>query len=146
MRDFRVYRLLRVGLALALVLPRYWRLLAYERFAGRPAGQDRWDAAHRAAAGEIRRLALSLRGGLVKVAQIAGARADVLPKPFIEELSQFHDDVPPRPFEVLRATVESELAAPLDSIFASVDPTPLPSAPRLSLRSIAPGSATARTS
>lgn len=125
MRDFRVFRVLRVALALARVLPRYWRLLAIERFSGRPAEQDAWDAAHRRAAAEIRRLALALRGGFVKVAQIAGARADVLPKPFIEELSQFHDDVPPRPFDVLRTTIESELAAPLDAVFASVDERPL---------------------
>jgi ubiquinone biosynthesis protein len=125
MRDFRAYRVLRVALALLSVLPRYWWLLAYERFARRPPSQAAWDDAHRAAAGQIRRLALALRGGFVKVAQIAGARADVLPKPFIDELSQFHDDVPPRPFESLRATVESELGAPLDAVFASVEPTSL---------------------
>jgi ubiquinone biosynthesis protein len=123
-RRFRAYRLLRIGLGLAWVLPRYWLLLARERL-GRPAAAEAWTAAHRTAARQLRRLALELEGGLIKAAQVGGARADVLPQPFIDELSQFHDDVPPRPFASLAPLIEAELGAPLDAIFADVDPRPL---------------------
>jgi ubiquinone biosynthesis protein len=123
-RRFRAYRLLRIGLGLAWVLPRYWLLLARERFAG-PAPAEAWTRTHRTAARQLRRLALELEGGLIKAAQVGGARADVLPRPFIDELSQFHDAVPPRPFASLTPLIEAELGAPLDSVFAHVDPTPL---------------------
>ena len=124
LRRLRAYRLLRIGLALAWVLPRYWVLMGRERI-GAPASADAWERAHAAAARQIRRLALALEGGLIKAAQIGGARADILPRPFIDQLSRFHDDVPPRPFATLAPLLEAELGAPLDAVFAAVDPEPL---------------------
>lgn len=125
LRRVRAYRVLRIGLALAWVLPRYWLLMARELLLRRPASQRAWDRTHEIAAEQIRRLALSLEGGLIKAAQIGGARSDVFPRPFIDKLSQFHDAVPPRPFEALVPVVEAELAAPIDEIFASVERRPL---------------------
>jgi ubiquinone biosynthesis protein len=116
---------LRIVLASARVLPRYWILMAREVFLAGPASQRAWNRAHEAAAEQIRRLALSLEGGLIKAAQIGGARADILPRPFIDKLSQFHDDVPPRPFETLVPVVEVELGATIAEVFASVDRQPL---------------------
>lgn len=124
LRPLPAWRVLRVALALARALPHYWLLLARERVAG-PAPQAAWDRAHTAAARQIHRLALALEGGLIKTAQIGGARADIFPKPFIDELGRFHDDVPPRPFAQLAPFVEAELGAPLATIFAAIDPVPL---------------------
>jgi ubiquinone biosynthesis protein len=124
LKRFRAYRVLRIGLALGRVLPRYWVLMA-RGLLNRPASQESWNRAHEAAAEQIRRLAIALEGGLIKAAQIGGARADVLPRPFIDKLSQFHDDVPPRPFESLAPVVEEALGAPIRQIFASVDTKPL---------------------
>jgi ubiquinone biosynthesis protein len=125
MKRVRAYRVLRIVFAVARVLPRYWILMARELVLGRPASQRAWDRVHEAAAEQIRRLALSLEGGLIKAAQIGGARADILPRPFIDKLSQFHDDVPPRPFEQLAGVIEAELGAPVTEIFASIDRQPL---------------------
>jgi ubiquinone biosynthesis protein len=124
LKRVRAYRVLRIGLALAWALPRYWILMA-RGLLGRPASPQAWNRAHEAAAEQIRRLAIALEGGLIKAAQIGGARADVLPRPFIEKLSQFHDNVPARPFETLAPVIEAELGAPVDEIFASVDRQPL---------------------
>lgn len=118
------YRVLRIAIATLRVLPRYWVLMLRE-YVGRPAGQGAWERAHDAAAEQIRRLALALEGGLIKAAQIGGARADLLPKPFIDKLSRFHDDVPPRPWTALAPLVEEQLGMPLAAVFASVDPRPL---------------------
>lgn len=119
-RHSPVFRILRVALALTRVMPRYLFLLARDRTRF-PSRQAHWDRAHGAAAREFRRVALSLAGGFTKAAQIGGARADILPAPFIEELSQFHDAVPPRPFESLRDSVEADLAQPIDAVFGQVD-------------------------
>jgi ubiquinone biosynthesis protein len=120
MRRRRPYRVLRIALAVARVLPRYWLLMARDAL-GLPASPRAWDRAHEAAAEQLRRLALSLEGGLIKVAQIGGARADLLPRAFIDTLSQFHDAVPPRPLSALTPMLEAELGRPLGEVFASVD-------------------------
>jgi len=125
LKRVRAYRLLRIALGVAWILPRYWVLLARDALGPRPVPQSAWDRVHAAAARQICRLALALEGGLIKAAQIGGARADLLPKPFIDALSRFHDDVPPRPFAVLAPVVEAALGAPLATIFAMVDPQAL---------------------
>jgi ubiquinone biosynthesis protein len=116
-----VVRLLRVWLALSRVLPRYVWLLARDRSGRWPTTPEDWQRTHRAAAREIKQVALSLAGAFTKAAQILGARADFLPAPFIEELSQFHDAVPPRRFETLAPRVERDLGRRLDEVFASVE-------------------------
>ncbi len=125
LRHLRPVRVLRVQLGLARVLPRYlWLILKEQR---RPGSTDQaaWDRVHARAANEIKRVALAYAGAFVKAAQIGGARADVLPSVFIDELSQFHDAVPPRPFEQLRPIVEHDLGRPIDEVFAEVDPRAL---------------------
>ncbi len=124
LRYLAPYRVLRIALAVARVLPRYWLLMARERL-GRPASQSAWNHAHEAAAEQICDLALTLEGTLIKVAQVGGARADLFPKPFIDKLSRFHDNVPPRPWSTLVPLVEAELGVPLATVFASVDRQPL---------------------
>jgi ubiquinone biosynthesis protein len=113
--------MLRVALALARVVPRYWLLLARDRSGSRPTSDADWQRVHRIAAREIKNVALSLAGAFTKAAQILGARADIFPAPFIEELSQFHDAVPPRRFETLAPLVLRDLGRPLDAVFASIE-------------------------
>lgn len=125
MKRFRIYRVLRIARAVLSALPRYWLLIVRDRFSPGSTTRQQWGAAHETAAEHLRQLALDLEGGLIKVAQIGGSRADLLPKPFITKLSQFHDAVPARPFEDLRTMVEEELGAPIGEVFASIDPEPL---------------------
>lgn len=128
LRHLRAIRMLRVALGVARVLPRYLLLKARartRRFQPTPAD---WARAHDAAAREIERIALSLAGAFVKAAQVLGARADFLPAPFIDRLSQFHDAVPPRPFAALAPLVERDLGRPLDAVFAAIEPTALAAA------------------
>lgn len=128
LRHVRAYRMLRVAIAVIRVMPRYVVLVLRERLPRFVASQAAWDRVHAAAAEQIRRLALDLAGGFTKAAQIGGARADVLPAPFIDALSQFHDAVPPRPFASLRNQVEQDLGRSLESAFAWVEPQALAAA------------------
>ena len=123
LRHVRLYRLLRVAIAVVRVLPRYALLNLRSQ-----APQADWDAVHTLAATQIRRLALDLGGALTKAAQIGGARADIFPSAFIDILSQFHDAVPPRPFASLRPIVERELGRDLDEVYAKIDPEALAAA------------------
>ena len=115
-KNTRPYRALRVAIAVLKVFPRYLWLAGLGEL-GRPATQERWDLTHGFAAREFRDLALSLSGAFTKAAQIAGARADVFPQAFIDELSQFHDAVPPRPFKALRPILRRELGCEPEAVF-----------------------------
>ena len=80
-RHVRGVRVLRVALALARVVPRYWLLLARDRSGRWPTTQADWERTHRAAAREMKQIALTLAGAFTKAAQILGARADVFRRP-----------------------------------------------------------------
>jgi ubiquinone biosynthesis protein len=110
-----------VALGLACVLPRYLWLVARDRSGRWRTTEADWLRTHRAAAREVKKIALGFAGAFTKAAQILGARADFLPAPFIEELSQFHDAVPPRRFDALAPLVERDLGRPLAEVFASID-------------------------
>ena len=64
----------------------------------------------------------------VKFGQILSTRRDLLPADVADELAQLQDRVPPFPGELARAAVEAALAAPITSVFANFDATPLASA------------------
>ncbi len=107
---------------IAIVATRYWWLQR------RKAAQDRWDRAHAKTGAAIYRLATRLGGAFVKVGQVLGARADVLPAAFVAPLRGLHDRVPARPFAKLRTHVERELARPVDEVFVHVEPTAIAAA------------------
>jgi len=83
-----------------------------------------WERAHERTARGIAALGTELGGLYIKVCQVIGARADVLPAVFVRELSRFHDRVPPRPLAELAPVLERELGRPLDPVFAHFETTP----------------------
>jgi ubiquinone biosynthesis protein len=64
----------------------------------------------------------------IKFGQILSTRSDILPVEYIEELSRLQDDVPPVSWDEARQVVEEELGAPVEELFAQVDPEPIASA------------------
>jgi len=87
-----------------------------------------WEARHRAAAHEIAETAKRLRGLYVKAAQFLGARADLLPEPYIEALSALHDKVPPQPYAEMRKVLRQELGNDPERVFARFDRVPVAAA------------------
>ena len=73
-------------------------------------------------------LALDLSGLMIKLGQFMSTRLDVLPPEITQELEGLQDEVPAVPFAAIRALAERELGAPLESVFAWVDPEPLAAA------------------
>jgi ubiquinone biosynthesis protein len=61
----------------------------------------------------------------LKLGQLLSSRPDLLPDVYIDELTKLVDDVPPLPFEPLRAVIEREIGL---EHFASIDPEPLATA------------------
>jgi len=64
----------------------------------------------------------------IKLGQILSTRPDLLPKPYIEELTHLQDDVPPMQLAEVEQCIEDELHARISKLFASFDTEPLGSA------------------
>jgi ubiquinone biosynthesis protein len=77
---------------------------------------------------QLRRRLEILGPTYVKLGQILSLRLDILPEVVTEELRNLLSRLPPVPFEAIVEVVEEDLARPLDSAFAFVDPAPLGSA------------------
>lgn len=67
----------------------------------------------------------ALKGAFVKVGQFATVRHDLLPEAAAAALESLRSHVPPLPFPTVRAAVERELGAPLETLFAEFAPEPL---------------------
>jgi predicted unusual protein kinase regulating ubiquinone biosynthesis (AarF/ABC1/UbiB family) len=95
----------------------------------KPPDMDRrWSDFHRGSARQIHRLALELGGLILKGCQFVGARADVAPPEYVEVLSRLQDKVPPRPFAVVKRTIEEELGGSVDDVFAELSSRPIAAA------------------
>jgi ubiquinone biosynthesis protein len=76
----------------------------------------------------IRMVLEELGPTFIKLGQVLSTRADLLPTEVVAELKQLQDNVPPLPFEEMRGAIESELGAPIPTVFTHFDEVPLASA------------------
>lgn len=75
------------------------------------------------------RLAMSDAGvTFVKFGQMLATRADLLPAPFIRELSKLHSNVAAEPWDAVRPVVVEGFDRPLDEVFAELDEQPMAAA------------------
>src|SRR5918995_4626337 len=91
-------------------------------------GED-WALQHRRGAGRVLDAAAALGGTLIKAAQFASSRPDLLPAPYIERLFELQDRVPPQPWSVMEGAVEREIGRPKRGALEELkrDPVPPPS-------------------
>ena len=114
----------RFFLIVATVTPIYLRYLLLwlrGRWFRRPAKPQAWQRAHRKSAQKFYRLAVRMRGGLIKVGQIISTRVDIVPKVWAEELAGLQDRVAPSPWPKIRKRLTRELGAPPEQIFAKIE-------------------------
>jgi predicted unusual protein kinase regulating ubiquinone biosynthesis (AarF/ABC1/UbiB family) len=124
----RPRRFLLVARMVVLIYAGYKWIQLLEKLRGTDAVLDRYRRHHRRSAEIAYETATALQGLLIKACQFLGTRADILPRAYIEILSQLHDRVPSRPWEEIAATVEAELGRPIAEVFASFDEIPLAAA------------------
>jgi predicted unusual protein kinase regulating ubiquinone biosynthesis (AarF/ABC1/UbiB family) len=130
------------GLAASAPSPRIFVLgvVAADLWAGYAALRERarwmpgllrdedWELQHRRGAGRVLDAAAALGGTLIKAAQFASSRPDLLPAPYIESLSELQDRVPPQPWTVIEGAVAHEIGRPVSEAFEEFDPEPIASA------------------
>ena len=130
-RHFRRYReiasvFLRHGLSFAFDhLGPEWRPLG-RAFRPRRAAAPLLAAQDLAA--NLRQALEELGPTFVKFGQILSTRPDLLPPPYIAELSKLQDAVPPAPWEAIRDVLAQDLGRTPEEVFATIDPQPIAAA------------------
>ncbi len=120
----RLARLGSTGLTLTTIATTYRLHTTKAAFLSRTRAARSLEALHEANAKRFYELSVRQGGAFLKVGQMLSARPDLLPAPWIEQLSRLQDAAPPVPFADVRAALEQELGA-LSDVFASIDETPL---------------------
>ena len=69
----------------------------------------------------IRLVLEELGPSFIKLGQLMSTRADIFPPEYIRELRKLQDQVPPIPFEEIKAVIEKELKRPVAEIFVSIE-------------------------
>src|SRR5688572_17274737 len=64
----------------------------------------------------------------VKLAQVFSARADILPEPYLSEVSRLQDQMPPDDPADIEAVIQSELGQPIAALFDSFERTAIATA------------------
>lgn len=119
-------RLARIAQSAAALLARQrWLRLAQAARTGSPELRD---ADHRELARRTAAYAAELRGGIVKLGQLASSRPDLVGSIWATELATLQDDVPAVDAAAIRARIEAELGRPVAEVFAELDDVPLAAA------------------
>src|SRR5262250_1075128 len=95
-------------------------------FAGPPRFVS--EEAHRERARKLTETIAELGPSFIKLAQVFGIRADIIPQLYVEELRNLHDRVPPFPTSEVRKRIQGELKQPLENIFETFELEPLAAA------------------
>ncbi len=85
-------------------------------------------ARHRRRAERLTRTLAELGPTFIKLAQVFGARADILAEPYLTSIGTLVDQVPPLPPGAAEQVVTAELGQPVSALFERFDPEPLAAA------------------
>jgi ubiquinone biosynthesis protein len=116
-----LWRSLLIATTMTPIYVRYLWLWGRGRWLRRPVSGQVWRRAHRKSAKSFYRLAVRMRGGLIKVGQIISTRVDIVPKVWAEELAGLQDRVEPTPWKAIRKRLKRELGAPPEEVFAEIE-------------------------
>jgi ubiquinone biosynthesis protein len=94
------------------------------------AGPPRFvsEETHRERARKLTETIAALGPSFIKLAQVFGIRADIIPQLYVEELRNLHDRVPPFPTSEVRKRIQNELKQPLEAVFETFELEPLAAA------------------
>ncbi|CAN5647964.1 hypothetical protein BH24ACT21_BH24ACT21_09770 [soil metagenome] len=106
----------------------YATLRERSRWAPKLVGEKDWKLQHRRGAARVLDAATALGGTLIKGAQFASTRPDLLPTAYTETLSSLQDRVPPQPWSVMEPAISHELGRPISEVFDHIEPEPISAA------------------
>jgi len=124
----RIQRFAAVGVLAARIYLGYKAISVRERYLGLRAAEVKRSAYHRRSAAQAYRLAVKLKGLMIKAGQIIASRADLVPEEYVLVLSRLLDEVPPKPYPVMERMLVEELKRPVNEVFAEFDRQPIAAA------------------
>lgn len=83
---------------------------------------------HRRRAAKLTATIAKLGPTFIKLAQVFGARADILPEPYLSAIASLQDRVPPDAPEAIERVIAQELGQPADQVFESFAREPIAAA------------------
>jgi len=83
---------------------------------------------HQIKADRLLRLAIDLKGILIKLGQFLSARVDLLPEEYTRVLAQLQDSVPPADFSAIKQRLRDDLGENPEKVFAVFNETPIAAA------------------
>ena len=89
---------------------------------GRPAVRGSGHHEHRAE--QLTNRLAKLGPTFIKLAQLLSARADILPEPYLSEISKLQDQVPPDSVHRILEVIEAELGEPIEELFEDFQEKP----------------------
>jgi predicted unusual protein kinase regulating ubiquinone biosynthesis (AarF/ABC1/UbiB family) len=109
----------------------YKAITLAEKRLGIKDAEERRSRHHADSARRLYELAVRRQGLLIKFGQIVGSRPDLVPDEYIGVLSRLQDQVPPRPFDVVKRRIERQPfmeGRSLGEVFAEFEESPIASA------------------
>lgn len=127
-RSWPIYRISRILIFVSEVVVayriHYWCSIFYSD----KTALGRRSRLHQKMANRLCRLAIDLKGILIKLGQFMSARVDLLPEEYVRTLSQLQDAVPPADFQEIKSRLRAELGKNPEEVFAAFDEIPIASA------------------
>ncbi len=77
---------------------------------------------------QLRETLTRLGPAFIKIGQALSTRPDILPVPYLDELSKLQDQLPPFPNEIALRFIHEELGRPAEEIYAELTPGPVAAA------------------
>ncbi len=81
-----------------------------------------------ALAPRVRKVVVALGPPFIKLSQIVSSSPGLFPAPISNELRYLLDDAPAEPWPAIKKAIEQRLDAPIEKLFASIDPEPVAAA------------------
>ncbi|KAK9156345.1 hypothetical protein Sjap_003825 [Stephania japonica] len=90
--------------------------------------EDKQKNRRRKTASWLRERVLQLGPTFIKLGQLSSTRSDLFPREFVDELSKLQDRVPAFSSKKARTLIESQLGAPVDTLFKEFEDRPIAAA------------------
>lgn len=113
-------RLVRASWAFGIILASFlWQLALRKVFRRAAWVERRWDKLHERNARRLYRGCVRLRGVFIKMGQVLSIMGTFLPRPYVRELEQLQDAVPPHRTSTIKKAIEKSLGRPVEELFAT---------------------------
>ena len=122
-------RLVRASWAFGIILGSYlWQLWLRKLMPRAKWVERRWERVHEKNARRLYRGCVKLRGVYIKMGQVLSIMGTFLPRPYIRELEQLQDAVPPHPYTTIRKAIARSLGKPPEDLYARFSESPVAAA------------------